>query len=177
MEKNTTKNLIKQGSILVVASLIVRIMGLVYRIPITNLWGDHGLGTYGDAYQVYNFFLVFASFSIPTMMSKVMGERMAKKHYANAKKVFVLALLLVGGIGLFCMLLFRTHGIMIVLMQGYTSKPRPEKQMRRRHFLLCARGMIVFKINRKKELLWQQHHQKRQSFSLCCAITGGSWEI
>ena len=67
MEKNTTKNLIKQGSILVVASLIVRIMGLVYRIPITNLWGDHGLGTYGDAYQVYNFFLVFASFSIPTM--------------------------------------------------------------------------------------------------------------
>ena len=105
MEKNTTKNLIKQGSILVVASLIVRIMGLVYRIPITNLWGDHGLGTYGDAYQVYNFFLVFASFSIPTMMSKVMGERMAKKHYANAKKVFVLALLLVGGIGLFCMLI------------------------------------------------------------------------
>ena len=30
---------------------------------------------------------------------------MAKKHYANAKKVFVLALLLVGGIGLFCMLI------------------------------------------------------------------------
>ncbi len=105
MEKNTTKNLIKQGSILVASSLIVRVLGLLYRIPITNLWGDQGLGTYGDAYQVYSFFLVFASFSIPAMMSKMMGERLAMKRYADAKKVFRCALYLVGGIGLFCMLI------------------------------------------------------------------------
>ena len=104
MEKNTTKNLIKQGSILVASSLIVRIMGLLYRIPITNLWGDQGLGTYGDAYQVYSFFLVFACFSIPAMMSKMMGERLATGQYANAAKVFRCALRLVGGIGLACML-------------------------------------------------------------------------
>lgn len=90
---------------MVVASLVVRIMGLLYRIPITNLWGDQGLGTYGDAYQVYSFFLVFASFSIPTMMSKMMGERLATGQYANAKKVFTSALLLVGGIGFTCMLI------------------------------------------------------------------------
>lgn len=105
MEKNTTKNLIKQGSILVASSLIVRVLGLLYRIPITNLWGDQGLGTYGDAYQVYSFFLVFASFSIPAMMSKMMGERLATKRYAEAKKVFYCALRLVGGIGLVCMLI------------------------------------------------------------------------
>lgn len=104
MEKNTTKNLIKQGSILVASSLIVRIMGLLYRIPITNLWGDQGLGTYGDAYQVYSFFLVFACFSIPAMMSKMMGERLATGQYANAAKVFRCALILVGSIGLACML-------------------------------------------------------------------------
>ena len=88
-----------------ISSLVVRIMGLLYRIPITNLWGDQGLGTYSDAYQVYSFFLVFASFSIPAMMSKMMGERLATKQYANAKKVFRCALLLVGGIGLGCMLI------------------------------------------------------------------------
>lgn len=104
MEKNTTKNLIKQGSILVASSLIVRVMGLLYRIPITNLWGDQGLGTYGDAYQVYSFFLVFACFSIPAMMSKMMGERLATGQYANAAKVFRCALILVGTIGLACML-------------------------------------------------------------------------
>ena len=73
---------------MVASSLIVRIMGLLYRIPITNLWGDQGLGTYGDAYQVYSFFLVFACFSIPAMMSKMMGERLATGQYANAAKVF-----------------------------------------------------------------------------------------
>lgn len=105
MEKNTTKNLIKQGSILVASSLIVRIMGLLYRIPITNLWGDQGLGTYGDAYQVYSFFLVFACFSIPAMMSKMMGERLATGQIANAAKVFRCAMILVGSIGLLCMLI------------------------------------------------------------------------
>ena len=105
MEKNTTKNLIKQGSILVASSLIVRIMGLLYRIPITNLWGDQGLGTYGDAYQVYSFFLVFACFSIPAMMSKMMGERLATGQYANAAKVFRCAMIMVGSIGLCCMLI------------------------------------------------------------------------
>ncbi len=105
MEKNTTKNLIKQGSILVASSMIVRIMGLLYRIPITNLWGDQGLGTYGDAYQVYSFFLVFACFSIPAMMSKMMGERLATGQYANARKVFRCAMILVGSIGLACMLI------------------------------------------------------------------------
>ncbi len=104
MEKNTTKNLIKQGSILVASSMIVRIMGLLYRIPITNLWGDQGLGTYGDAYQVYSFFLVFACFSIPAMMSKMMGERLATGQYENARKVFRCAMILVGSIGLACML-------------------------------------------------------------------------
>ncbi len=90
---------------MVASSLIVRIMGLLYRIPITNLWGDQGLGTYGDAYQVYSFFLVFACFSIPAMMSKMMGERLATGQYGNASKVFRCALILVGGIGLLCMLI------------------------------------------------------------------------
>ncbi len=103
--ENTTKNLIKQGSILVASSMIVRIMGLLYRIPITNLWGDQGLGTYGDAYQVYSFFLVFACFSIPAMMSKMMGERLATGQFANARKVFRCAMILVGSIGLACMLI------------------------------------------------------------------------
>ena len=117
MEKNTTKNLIKQGSILVASSLLVRIMGLLYRIPITNLWGDQGLGTYGDAYQVYSFFLVFACFSIPAMMSKMRGERLATGQVANASKVFRCAMILVGSIGLFCMFLmwFGCHWIAVNL--------------------------------------------------------------
>lgn len=105
ISENSTKNLLRQGSILMIASILVRVMGLIYRIPLTNLWGDQGLGTYGDAYQVYTLFLIISSVSVPTMMSKMMGERLARKEYADAKKVFRCALYLVGGMGLFCTLL------------------------------------------------------------------------
>ena len=39
-----TNNFIVQGSILAIAGLIVRIIGLLYRVPMTNIIGDEGLG-------------------------------------------------------------------------------------------------------------------------------------
>lgn len=103
--ENSTRNLLQQGSILMIASIVVRVMGLIYRIPLTNLWGDAGMGTYGDAYSVYTLFLIISSISVPTMMSQMMGERLAKRQYAEAKKVFRCALYLVSGVGLGCMLI------------------------------------------------------------------------
>lgn len=110
LQKSTAKNLITQGSILVASSFIVRLMNLFYRIPVTNLWGDKGLGTYGDAYQVYSFFLVFASISIPTTLSKMLSERFATGKTEDAKRVVRCAFYLVGGIGFLCMLIMLLFG-------------------------------------------------------------------
>ncbi len=103
-----------------IASLLVRVMGLVYRIPLTNLWGDTGLGTYGDAYQVYTLFLIISSISVPTMMSKLMGERLATGRYSEAKKVMRNALFLVGGMGLVCFL-FMWFGNEIIAERVYQN--------------------------------------------------------
>ena len=105
VSENSTKNLLKQGTILMIASIVVRMMGLVYRIPLTNLWGDAGNGTYGDAYQVYALFLIISSISVPTMMSQMIGDRLARREYAAAKKVFRCALILVSSLGFICMLI------------------------------------------------------------------------
>lgn len=112
---SSSKNLITQGSILVASSFLVRLMNVFYRIPVTNLWGDQGLGTYGDAYQVYSFFLVFASISIPATLSKLLSERFATKRYEDAKRVVRCAFLLVGGIGFLCML------IMLLFAEGIAA--------------------------------------------------------
>lgn len=107
------KNLITQGSILVASTFIVRLMNVFYRVPVTNLWGDSGLGTYGDAYQVYSFFLVFASVSIPTTLSKLLSDRFALGKKQEVKRIMRVALLLVGGIGLLCMLIMVFGGAFI----------------------------------------------------------------
>ena len=47
-------NFVVQGSILAIASIVVRIIGIAYRIPMINIIGDEGMGYYGTAFNVYN---------------------------------------------------------------------------------------------------------------------------
>ena len=47
-----------QGSILAIASIISRIVGLIYRIPLTATIGKTGNDYYGTAYEIYNIIIV-----------------------------------------------------------------------------------------------------------------------
>ena len=62
---------IAQGSILAVSGILVRIIGLVYRIPLTNILGTEGSAIYGAAYDVYNILLLLSSMSMPLAVSKL----------------------------------------------------------------------------------------------------------
>ena len=46
-------NFVIQGSILAAAGIIVRLIGLLYRVPMTNIIGDEGMGHYSIAFNVY----------------------------------------------------------------------------------------------------------------------------
>ncbi len=86
-------DIIRQGSILAIASIVVRIISLFYRIPMANIIGDEGNGIYSAAFEVYNIVLILSSFSIPTAVSKLISERFARRQYKNAYRVFTSALL------------------------------------------------------------------------------------
>lgn len=75
---------IVQGSILAAAAVLTKIIGVVYRIPLTNILGDEGNGFYGYAYQVYAIALMISSFSLPTAVSKLVSVRLAKRQKRNA---------------------------------------------------------------------------------------------
>lgn len=100
MGNNRNKYLV-QGTILAVSSIIVRIIGLLYRIPLTRIVGDLGMGYYGTAFDIYNLALLLSSYSIPVAVSKLVSARESKKEYKNSRRVFVVALtvaVLAGGV-------------------------------------------------------------------------------
>ena len=92
---------IVQGSILAAAAVLTKIIGVVYRIPLTNILGDEGNGFYGYAYQVYAIALMISSFSLPTAVSKLVSVRLAKRQKRNAFRVFLCSLAFAVGVGLF----------------------------------------------------------------------------
>ena len=81
-------HLVKNASILMVASIISRIIGLIYRRPLSEVLGRVGLGYYGYASNLYAILLLISSYSIPMAVSKIVSERLALKQYRSAQKVF-----------------------------------------------------------------------------------------
>ena len=84
-----------------VAGIVVRIIGILYRSPVTSIIGDEGNGYYGIAVNIYTMVLLIASYSIPMAVAKVVSGKLALKQYRDAHKVFCCALiyvLIVGGI-------------------------------------------------------------------------------
>lgn len=99
VEREKRASFAKQATILMAASLFVRFIGFIYRVPLTNLIGDEGNGIYSTGYYIYNFFLVFSSAGLPAAISKMVSERTVLKEYKNAHKVFQVSLILtlIGG--------------------------------------------------------------------------------
>ena len=91
-QKKRKDDFLMQGAILAIAGVITKIIGVVYRIPLTNILGDEGMGFYGYAFEVYALALLLSSLSLPTVVSKLVSARMAMRQRRNAFRVFVCSL-------------------------------------------------------------------------------------
>lgn len=86
-------NFLVQGSILAIASLLSRVIGLIYRIPLTAIIGDVGNDYYAAAMEVYSILLLISSYSLPLAVSKLVSTRVAKGQRKNAYRIFKGALI------------------------------------------------------------------------------------
>ncbi len=97
-----------QGSILAAAGILVRLIGLFYRVPLNNILGDDGAGIYSSAYNIYAILLLLSSSSLPLAISKMIAERAARKEYRNVRAVLRTSLIfsLFLGAVTFCIIFF-----------------------------------------------------------------------
>lgn len=96
-----TERLVKGAIILSVAGLIAKILSAFYRIPLTYLVGNEGLGYYSTVYPFYSILTAAAIVGIPNGVSKLVAEEVATGQYKKADKTFKDALLLTSLIGAF----------------------------------------------------------------------------
>lgn len=97
--KKKKNSFVGQAMFLSVSGIIVRVIGVLYGIPLTNIIGDLGNGYYASAYNVYSMVLLICSYSIPMAVSKIMSEKIALRQYITAHRVFKCALFYVICVG------------------------------------------------------------------------------
>lgn len=101
MGKKTRKSsFVKQAAILAVAGILVRVLGFLYRVPLTNMIGDEGNGIYSAGYYIYTFFLVMSSAGLPVAISKMVSEKISVGRFSAAHKIFKVSLWVAFTIGL-----------------------------------------------------------------------------
>ncbi|MCD8328247.1 MAG: polysaccharide biosynthesis protein [Ruminococcus sp.] len=82
----------KQGfllgsAILMVSMLITKVLGLIYKIPLTNILGGEGMSYYSSAYSIFMPVFAISVTGITTALSKIISENLSFKRYSNAIKI------------------------------------------------------------------------------------------
>jgi stage V sporulation protein B len=111
--------LIKGAFIIALGGFIAKLLGAIYRIPLTNILGSDGIGIYQLVFPLYSLLLTVSSTGIPQSLSKLISERITLGQTDKAKGVLKASLLMFGSIGLI-------GSVLMALFSGLVSKLQGE---------------------------------------------------
>jgi Na+-driven multidrug efflux pump len=97
-----------QSSLFTVSNLIIKAIGLLFKIPMNHIVGDTGMGYYSHAYTLYTCFFMIATNGLPVALAMMLSESRSKGQIRQTKRIFRIALLLfvvVGFVGMSIMMI------------------------------------------------------------------------
>lgn len=107
LKSENSVSFLKNVLMLMFSQVVVKVLGLVYKVVIVDVdgFGNTGNGYYATGYQIYMVLLAISSIGIPNVISKLVSERVVKGDYKAAHRIFKVALCLFTGFGFFLFLL------------------------------------------------------------------------
>lgn len=102
--KDKKNSFMKGVIVLMFSQVIVKVVGLVYKLYLTNKegFGDRGNAIYGSAFQIYALFLTISSIGVPNAISKLVASKVAIGDNKGAYRIFKIAFALFGILGFVC---------------------------------------------------------------------------
>ena len=108
-KKRKSQSLLNGAMVLAVTTVLVKIIGILYKVPISNAVGAVGRGCFDSAYNLYIPIYTLSMAGLPVAVSKMVSQQVALGRFRDAKQVFHVAarlFLLTGTIGTVVMLAF-----------------------------------------------------------------------
>ncbi len=115
-----TEKFVRGVSILLVSGVIAKILGAIFRIPLTWVLGIDGLGLYQLIYPVFALLIVLSSAGLPTAISKIVADRVSQQNYIGARQVLRLACIFFGLVSLVFSIALFFLAEQIASLQGNT---------------------------------------------------------
>ncbi|MCL2212518.1 MAG: polysaccharide biosynthesis protein [Oscillospiraceae bacterium] len=93
------KKLLAGVLFLTLSAVVVKVIGLLYKIPLINIIGDDGMGYFNSAYTIYTLFHMIATAGLPVAVSILVAENLAQGKSGKARRILRITMLLFLGIG------------------------------------------------------------------------------
>lgn len=96
-------------AVLTAATIIVKLLGFIYKVPLQNILQERGFGYFNTAYDVYNVLLMISTTGLPVAMSRMISQAQTLGNHAQIKRIYRTSLyvfLTIGMVGSLGMLFF-----------------------------------------------------------------------
>ena len=81
------QSLLSGAMLLMMTTIIVHVIGIIYKIPLTAILGPVGRGYFTNAYEIYTPLYAISMAGLPVALSKMVSERMATGRYREVHAV------------------------------------------------------------------------------------------
>ncbi len=84
---NKNQSFILGAAILSFCLLVVKVIGMLYKVSLSRLYGEVGAGLLNNAYELYTPLFTLASAGFPIAVSRMVSENMSKGRYKDIKRI------------------------------------------------------------------------------------------
>ena len=87
-------------ALLAMATVIVKVIGAFYKIPLNAIIGKQGFSYFNTAYEIYAVLLMVSTAGLPVAMSRMISQATAMRHYNQVRRVYTTAQTIFLGMGI-----------------------------------------------------------------------------
>lgn len=123
--QENNKSFMHGAIILLIANALVKVIGAIFKIPLTYVLGEEGMGYFSTSYQMYTWMFIIATAGIPVAISKMVSESRAKGRNYEVKRILSVSFKLLCVIGMigFLALYFGADFFAKVLLKNSQAAP------------------------------------------------------
>ncbi len=108
------QSFLKGAAILGISTVIVKLMGMVYKIILSSMLGGVGTGLFNSAYALYNPLFVLSTAGFPIAISRMVSESVARKRYRDVRQIHRISVPFFVLVGMICFIAMILGGFIYV---------------------------------------------------------------
>lgn len=86
-KSKTGQSFLKGAAVLGTSMILVKLMGMAYKVLLSNMFGGVGTGLFNSAYALYNPLFMLSTAGFPIAISRMVSESVAKRRYRDVKQI------------------------------------------------------------------------------------------